>query len=255
MHRFFNISSVVVFIASLTINAYFFNSYVRTLELVKNQRAYQTALKKYPLLAPHTLQGKHGDFLLNFLDLRSKLHQMIDPLGDKVELYFEYLPTGTSIGINSGNNFFAASLFKLPVVMAYYRHKESLPSTKRYKVVFSKEMLDDRFGDLWKKGEGYELDLDDAARLALQKSDNTAAKALGTVITQDDFDTVYLGVDVDLQIASEGAVMTAKKYSAILKALYYSQCLQENIHKRFLITLHRQNLVISLLPAFRKELL
>lgn len=225
MYRIFVISSVVVFILSLAINAYFFNSYIRTLDMVTSQRRYSDALKKYSLLAPRTLQDRHGDFLLNFLDLRRKLHVMADPLGDNMELYFEYLPTGTSLGINSGNNFFAASLFKLPVVMAYYRHKERITSTKDYTVRLTKDMLDDRFGDLWQKGEGYELDLDDGARLALVKSDNTAAKALGTVITQDDFDDVYLGVDVDLQIASEGAVMTTKKYSSILKALYYSAVL------------------------------
>lgn len=225
MHRLFISASIVVLALSIGINAYFFHDYVRTLDLVRSKQNYQDALKKYPLLAPRTLQDKHGDFLLNFLDLRSKLHQMVDPLGDKMELYFEYLPTGTSIGIDSENNFFAASLFKLPVVMAYFRHKERVPSIKNYNVKLNKEMLDDRFGDLWQKGEGYELDLDEAARLALVKSDNTAAKALGTVITQDDFDDVYLGVDVDLQIASEGAVMTTKKYSSILKALYYSAVL------------------------------
>ncbi len=225
MHKFFSIASVCVFVVSLAINAYFFNSYVRTLDLVTGQRNYEAALKKYPRLAPRTLQDKHGDFLLNFLALRSKLHQITDPLGDDMELYFEYLPTGTSIGINSGNNFFAASLFKLPVVMAYFKHKERVTAGSDYKVKLTKDMLDNRFGDLWQKGEGYELDLDEAARLALEKSDNTAAKALGTIITQEDFDDVYLGVDVDLQIASEGAVMTTKKYSSILKALYYSAVL------------------------------
>lgn len=225
MHRFFTISSIAVFVTSLAVNAYFFHSYVTTLELSKSQTNYQKALQKYALISPRALQDKHGDFLLNFLDLRNKLHSIADPYGDAFGLYFEYLPTGTSIGINSNNNFFAASLFKLPVVMAYYRHKEEVPSAQDYKVKLTKDMLDDRFGDLWEKGEGYELDLDDAARLALEKSDNTAAKALGTVITQDDSDEVYLGVDVDLQIASEGAVMTPKKYSSILKALYYSAVL------------------------------
>lgn len=225
MHRFFTIASIAVFVTSLAVNAYFFHSYVTTLELSKSQTNYQKALQKYSLISPRALQDKHGDFLLNFLDLRNKLHAIADPYGDAFGLYFEYLPTGTSIGINSNNNFFAASLFKLPVVMAYFRHKEEVPSAQDYKVKLTKDMLDDRFGDLWEKGEGYELDLDDAARLALEKSDNTAAKALGTVITQDDFDEVYLGVDVDLQIASEGAVMTPKKYSSILKALYYSAVL------------------------------
>lgn len=234
MHRFFVVSSVIVFLVSLAINAYFFHQFVTTYDLAKSQQNYQNALRKYPHLAASTLQDNHGDFLLNFLDLRSKLHQMADPMGDNIELYFEYLPTGTSIGINSGNNFFAASLFKLPVVMAYYRHKEQVPFEGDYKVRLTTDMLDNRFGDLWQKGVGYEINLDEASRLALEKSDNTAAKALGAIITQDDFDDVYLGVDVDLQIASEGAVMTAKKYSSILKALYYSSVLTKDDSEKIL---------------------
>ncbi len=238
---------------SIAINGYFFNSYVNTLEQAKSQKNYQNALKKYPLLSPHTLQDIHGDFLLNFLDLRSKLHQMVDPLGDNIELYFEYLPTGTSIGINSNNNFFAASLFKLPVVMAYYRHKEQMPPNSDYKVRLTNDMLDNRFGDLWQKGVGYEIDLDEASRLALEKSDNTAAKALGSVITQDDFNDVYLGVDVDLQIASEGAVMTVKKYASILKALYYSAVLTRDDSETILGYLSHSDFNDKLVSGIPKE--
>ena len=186
---------------------------------------YRQYLAKYRFLSPRVLAEIHSDFLLNFLNLRDNLHQKIDPLKDNFALYFEYLPSGTSIGINSGNEFFAASLFKLPVVMAYLRHKENINSKNDIKVRLTSDMLDNRFGDLWKKGEGYEIGLDEAARLSLEKSDNTAAKALGAAITQKDFDDVYRGIDINLQMNDKGTVMTAKNYSSILKALYFSAVL------------------------------
>lgn len=191
----------------------------------QSARDFNTKLTKYPYLSPRILRDAHADFIFNFLDLRSNLHAKIDPLKNDFALFFEYLPTGTSIGINSNNEFYAASLFKLPVVMAYFRHKERVDMKENLKVKLTTEMIDNRFGDLWKKGVGYEISFDDAARIALVKSDNTAAEALSPVITQKDFEDVYQGLDIDIQIASQGAIMSAKNYSSILKALYFSAVL------------------------------
>lgn len=191
----------------------------------KKEREFQESVTKYSFLSPRILRETHDDYIFNFLELRSKLHEKVDQLKDNFAMYFEYLPTGTSIGINSTNEFYAASLFKLPLVMAYFRHKERTNSDKSLKVKLTKDMIDNRFGDLWKKGVGYEIDLDDAAKIALVKSDNTAAEALGPIITQNDFDEVYQGLDINIQIASQGAILTTRNYSSILKALYFSAVL------------------------------
>ncbi len=215
---------VVILILSIVINIYLFSKRNIAGEIIKSEERFQNDVQTYQFLSPRIFRETHPDFIFNFLDLRAALHLKLDPLGDDFGMYFEYLPNGTSININAGNEFIAASLFKLPVVMAYYRHKERAGEKDR-KVKLTKEMLDNRFGDLWMKGEGYEISLNEAARMALVKSDNTAAEALGAVITQQDFDDVYEGLDIDLQIASSGAVMTARNYSSILKSLYYSAVL------------------------------
>lgn len=117
--------------------------------------------------------------------------------------------------------------------MAYFRHKEKSNSKNDMKVNLTEEMIDDRFGDLWTKGAGYEISLDEAAKLTLTKSDNTAANALIKAIDQEDFDDVYQGLDIDIQVASQGAIMTAKNYSSILKALYFSAVLQKKILSKY----------------------
>ena len=217
--------TIVILIVSLAINIKLLDRINIANEIVKSEENFREDVKRYPLLSPRIMREAHPDFIFNFLDLRTKIHQQLDPLGDDIALYFEYLPNGTSINVNAGSDFFAASLFKLPVVMAYFRHKERVGNKPEMKVKLTREMIDNRFGDLWKKGEGYEIGLDEAARLALVYSDNTAAEALAPAITQEDFDDVYEGLDIDLQIASSGAVMTVRNYSSILKALYYSAVL------------------------------
>lgn len=229
----FGIVSIVLLV-SLFLNFSLWKDNRQLDSQVQSNKEFQKSLEKYPYLSPRILNIAHSDFLLNFLDLRNNLHQKIDPLNDKFAMYFEYLPTGTSIGINSGNEFYSASLFKLPVVMAYFRHKENTNSTTDVKIRLTKDMIDDRFGDLWQKGEGYEIGLDEAAQIALTKSDNTAAKALGVGITQNDFDDVYKGIDINLQITDKGTVMTTKNYSSILKSLYFSAVLSRDDSEKIL---------------------
>jgi hypothetical protein len=87
---------------------------------------------------------------------------------------------------------------------------------------------------LWKKGVGFEISMDEAARLALVKSDNTAVEALAPVITDKDFDDVYQGLDIDIQVSSQGAILNAKNYASIMKALYFSAVLTKDDSQKIL---------------------
>jgi len=194
----------------------------------RNENHFAALQKKYPYLSKRILTEFPQDILINFLPLRNKIKETTMSYGDSFAVYFEYLPTGTSIGIHEKNEFLAASLFKLPVVMAYYRHKESAKNESDPTIKLTKNMLDKRFGDLWKKGEGYEINLKDAIQMGLEESDNTAVRALVPQIKEKDFQDVYQGLDIDLKIQDEGAILTAKHYASILKALFYSAVLTKD---------------------------
>ncbi len=190
--------------------------------------------KKYPLLSTRILQEFPQDLLINFLDLRNELRKDITPYGESFGLYFEYLPTGTSINVNGGNEFHAASLFKLPVVMAYYHYRSRMGIKDDPVITITKDMLDKQFGNLWKEGPGYKIKGSDAVKLALENSDNTAARSLVPLIDQQDFESVYQGLDIDLSSDNEGAILSAKSYSSILKALYFSAVLDKNSSQEIL---------------------
>ncbi len=63
-------------------------------------------------------------------------------------------------------------------------------------VAIQPKELNSRFGDLYKKGAGYKINLGDAVKLALQQSDNTASLILADQISEDDFQFVYDGLDI-----------------------------------------------------------
>jgi len=216
---------IFILLLSLVGNIALFYNWQQSSSVGKN---FDEQVRKYPYLSKRILADIPQDIRINFLPLRNKLQTDTAPYGDKFGMYFEYLPTGTSIGINSTNEFLAASLFKLPVVMAYFKHKERIKNESDPTIVLTQNMLDDRFGDLYKKGAGYKINLKDAVRITLEESDNTAVRTLVPQLSKDDFNNVYEGLDIDLKLDKQGAIITAKQYGSILKALFFSSILNKD---------------------------
>ncbi|MCL6096326.1 MAG: class A beta-lactamase-related serine hydrolase [Patescibacteria group bacterium] len=229
-----SVAIVVVLVFSFIFNILSVSNYIYTKALVRDDQNFRTQKKVYPLLATRILLENPVDVLVSFLPLRNSLKNETDPWGDSFGMYFEYLPTGTSVNINGTSEFHAASLFKTPVVMAYFRTRERLNKTDDPTVSLRPEDLDSQFGNLWKKGAGYKIKLSEAVRLALEESDNTAARVLVPFIGSVDFEAVYQGLDINLNVDKSGAILTAKSYSSIFKALYFSSVLNKEDSQKIL---------------------
>lgn len=192
---------------------------------------------KYRFLSRRILQDFPNDILINFLPLRKELQQAVREYGDSFGFYFEYLPTGTSIGVNQTGEFEAGSLFKVPVVMAYYHKRERLGLADNPIVTIGANQIDSGFGDLWKRGEGAQILLEDAARIALTDSDNTAIQIVAGAFDQQDLEQVYEGLDIDLRTQWGTTVITPKGYGSVLKALFFSAVLNKNNSEKILTIL------------------
>ncbi|MEZ6330643.1 MAG: serine hydrolase [Candidatus Saccharimonadales bacterium] len=179
----------------------------------------------YPLLAKRLFVENPNDTRINFSPLRKQLNQYFTDNNLKGSLYFEYLPTGTSIRVNGDERYRAASLLKLPVAMELYKASElgkvDLDST----VTLKKEWLNDGYGTLYDKGEGYQLSLRDAARILLEESDNTALRAIldatdGKLETTD----LALGsLDIEFTLNKDTSIdLGTRSYSSFFKCLYFA---------------------------------
>jgi beta-lactamase class A len=219
---------IVVFVLSFALNISGISYFIVTQTTIIAEQNLHSLQVKYPLIATRVLQDLPIDIIVNFLSLRNNLQNETAPWGDSFGMYFEYLPTGTSIGVNSTSEFHAASLFKTPIVMAYYHTKERLGISSDPMLTLGSDELDSQFGNLWQKGAGYQLKASDAIKMALEQSDNTAAKALVPLIGTVDFEAVYQGLDIALTVDKDGAVLTPKSYSSIFKALYFSAVLDKD---------------------------
>ncbi len=194
--------------------------------------------KQYPLLSRRIFSDNAHDSLVNFSGLRQSLRDYFDLNKLDGSLYFEYLPTGTSIRVAGDEQEVAASLMKVPVAMELYRAAELGRVDLDRVVALTEEMLDEGFGNLYKQGVGYRLTLRQAAKIMLSDSDNTALRAIGItmgdVLNPGEYAVNALDVDFD-QNADLTISLGARSYSSFLKCLYYS-CYNSNDHSNEILS-------------------
>ncbi len=236
-----NLILCIVLASSLIVNLMFFFNF-----------SQKQLAEKYPYLSKRILQDNQNDILINFLSLRTDLRKYTNPFNDSFAFYFEYLPTGSSIGINEKVGFGSASLIKVPVVMSYFHYNERV-GLENSSVTIQENQLDSGFGDLWKRGSGTKISLEEAAELALVESDNTATRVLISNIPEEDFSEVYEGLDIDLAIENNQTIITVKHYSSILKSLYFSSLLTRDNSQHILELLAQTRFNDKLVAGVPKE--
>jgi beta-lactamase class A len=188
----------------------------------------QDLQQRYNLLSKRSLVENPNDIILDFRPLRRQLEEYISKTSapDSISLYFEYLPSGSSIGVNENKEVVGASLLKLPVVMQIYKYAEEGQIDLDEKVPLKKEWLDSGYGSLYKQGAGHEVSIRDATTYAIEKSDNTAILLLFDRISQlqkTNKPSILDFVDANYDINSDEQILIgAQSYSSILKCLYFA---------------------------------
>lgn len=204
---------------------------------------------RYPLLSKRIFVENSNDILINFIPLRQALREYIEKQENKIGLYFEYLPTGVSIGINDKEEVTLASLTKVPIAMSIFKKIEKGQLSTDKIVSINKENLDRKFGNLWEKGEGAQISINDLLRLALVESDNTAYRVLFDQLSSQEINEVYENLDIPLSYREEeeeeeegGGEIKKKRYpqvspknfSSIFRSLYLSSFLRKENSNRIL---------------------
>lgn len=179
---------------------------------------------QYPLLANRLFAENKNDIFVNFMPLRQALREHVSKQPEKISLYFEYLPSGSSIGINDTDEIEMASLAKLPTVLAVYDkiHKGELDRNQVLTVTDAD--IDTRYGTFWQKGVGAKLPLMEAVGMTLDESDNTTHNMLYHLLSVQNKVDIFqkLDIRVDLEGDALASFISAKSYSSILKSLYLS---------------------------------
>lgn len=197
----------------------------------------------YPLLSKRIFVESQNDIIVNFVDLRKSLSDYVqtnhldDTNNTTFSMYFEYLPSGNSIGINEKSSFIAASLLKVPIIMGVYKYIESGKLKEDTMLTMKETDLDPNFGNLWKRGIGATISVSEAIKLTLSDSDNTAKAVLFNNVPIQTLTEVYNYLDIPNDSNANAPVVSAKNYSSILRSLYLSTYLSLDNSQKILMLL------------------
>jgi len=195
--RNFKITFYTIVTLLLATSLFFNFKYSRNIDSKSNNLDKNT----FSLLAKRLFVDNPNDTRINFSGLRTSFNEYFKDNNVSGSLYFEYLPTGTSVRVNPETRYRAASLIKLPVAMELFKVKEQGKISLDNKIQLKQEWLNDGYGELYKKGVGYELTLNDAVQILLRESDNTALRAILDTTTPalSDDDRALSALDIELK--------------------------------------------------------
>lgn len=200
--------------------------------------------KKYPLLSKRLFSQRvflpnKNDLIINFTNLRAELRQYASSQEERIGIYFEYLPTGININVNGDQEFYRASLVKLPGVMRAMKLIEEGKLDASQKLLVKDYHINNFFPGETKLTPGQELTVDKLVELSLRESNNTAYEVLyerinGDILqkSKDDeqvIDDVYDFLDVNRKDdTNQTLYISPKGFASILKSLYFSSYLSQD---------------------------
>lgn len=199
---------------------------ITTDEVAESDEATKAA--KYPYLSKRLFIENQNDIILNLAPLRTDIREYLDKTGLDYSFYLEYLPSGTSIRAGESEEFVGASLMKLPVVMDLYKASEEGKLSLDDMVIINDHALSQKFGSLYQAGSGSSITLRNAAKLALEESDNTAARVIleQTQRSLNPRERSLNFLDAEITESKDGEqpviLISARAYSSFLKCLYLS---------------------------------
>lgn len=217
--------AAVIFL--LGVNMWFFTRYMS----IKNTPINKEFMGRYPLIDSARQFNRSDDLVVNIQPLREEF----DAIGKnkKVSMYFEVLNTGANIAINKDEEFFPASLLKVPLAMAVAKKIERGEWSWSTQLEMTELDKNNYFGDLWQQPVGTKITIEELVRLSIANSDNTAYFMLLNNIDSDEIVKVqkYLGI---ADFVSANLEISAKKYAPILHALFSATYLNINNSEKIL---------------------
>ncbi len=177
-----------------------------------------------PLLAcifPESIELKE------YSTLEKTIQTRLDDLKDQGQIdtmsyYFRNLEDGRWVGIDEMSKFEPASLFKVPIMMAYYKAAEEHPEVLTEKITYTKEHNSGSLivSDQLKLGNSYTIN--ELINLMITESDNVALSMLNAnldyAVLRELF--VDLGIDYPGDPSSGIYTISPREYSLFFRVLY-----------------------------------
>jgi beta-lactamase class A len=207
-----------------------------------------------PLLDYEISSNLYTKFLKLFKDdIQKTVDEKIkNKEADEIAVYFRSLTNGPWFGIKEDENFFPASLLKVPVMIAYFKWAEEDPKILEKEITYDKSYLqllgtlpnDEYFKAENPIEEGKTYKVVDLIERMIKGSDNNAKNLL--ILNLDNPDRllkVYtdLGLANQPELKSEEDILSVHEYATFLRILYNASYLDKNYSQKALELLTQTN--------------
>ncbi|KND47844.1 MAG: Beta-lactamase [Parcubacteria bacterium C7867-006] len=229
---------VSVFLVGITVGAlsvYFYNhkntTVLSDIYPIRSKSSNYTFIN--PLLAYNTPVSEVG----RYHELEDKITGEISKMKsdgkvDDVSVYFRNLNTGQWVGINEDKEFNPASLYKLPIMVAYYKEAETNPGVLTLKVEYkpSDGVPQDATPVKYTFGNLYTVD--ELINDMIINSDNVAFNMLLRGVDRNGLKNVF--DDLGISYPNDVAYISPKDYAMFFRVLYNSTYLNREMSERAL---------------------
>lgn len=161
-----------------------------------------------------------------------------------VSVYFRDLIDGPWFGVNENREFDAASMMKVPVMIAWLKRAENDP-----KILSKRLVYDGKLDFTTQQGikpqktilSGKFYTVDELLHYMMNYSDNNATSVLFGGLTQEELGAVLDGMDIDNHPLDGGNFITVHGYSGFFRILYNASFLNREMSEKALQLLSLQD--------------
>lgn len=171
------------------------------------EQSNNKASNNIEFINPTVTSNLNKHFIINFKPLKEEFVVIQKKYSQKTYIYFVYLNNASWVGLNEKDLFAAASTVKVPLAMSIYKAVEEGKLKLDDKYTLEDLDLDKEFGELYKIGPEKSFTIEELTKIMLEKSDNTAMRALIEVFKrlgiEDPLTNTYNAMGWELNVIGE----------------------------------------------------
>ena len=259
--------AVILFVGILIgwFSRYFYIHTIRNMQI--SQRTSNPTLRQKtsdplvsPLLACTVSENKPSR---EFTPLKTVIQNVIDSKKTDdilidISVYFRDLATGNWTGIGENKQYSPASLFKIPILIAYFKKAETDPSILQEQIQYQTNFPQDipqiiKPVQTLTLGQFYAID--QLLKQMIVDSDNISEELLLSHLDMNYIQEVFSDLGLNPSIFSENAdTMSAKSFSLFFRILYNATYLNRVMSEKTLELLTRSNFTKGITAGLPKNI-
>lgn len=207
----------------------------------------------FRFINPLLLSGEYSEKreFPEYRPLEDRLNALIgqkirDGKADKISVYFRDLDRGLWTGVNEQESYVAASLFKVPIMIAYFKQAEKDPAVLAKEITVTKADAAEQDVQFIKPAHalqpGRSYTVEELVRHMIIDSDNAAMNALIRDMEAGSYREILgdLGIDPP-EVAPRPYRISPKKYSLLFTVLFNATYLNQEMSEKALLLLNESD--------------